>query len=65
MPKRISAESRRVWTHNSYSGMARMMEVNAATIQRADSTTPETKRIARDIEWLARQLKAALKTRVD
>lgn len=51
--------------HNSFFGYARMIQMQANTIQRSASVTLEAARLASDIEHKAILLAQALKTRVD
>ena len=55
-----------VWRHNSFMGMAKMMERQADNIADAPSTTESTKSICREISRLAKQLDKALRAeRID
>jgi hypothetical protein len=51
--------------HNGYSGHARMMEMQLRAILESDSTTIETKSIAKTMLYYVPDLKASLKTRID
>ena len=69
MPKKkLSAHAfpQHVWRHNSFMGMARMMEMNANTILTAPSTSSAAKVTAKLIKDLAILLDKQLRTeRID
>jgi predicted outer membrane protein len=55
-----------VWRHNSFMGMAKMMQVQASNIARAPSTSREAKKLAEDIMIRAQELDKALRAeRID
>jgi hypothetical protein len=55
----------RIWRHNSFIGHSVMMRQHLNTMISADSTTDETKHIARSILGLVNQLQNSLATRKD
>jgi hypothetical protein len=60
-----SDKKRRIWRHNSFLGHAVMMRQQLNAILAADSTTPETKQIARSMLGLVSKLQNSLATRKD
>lgn len=59
------SKRQRVHTHNGFKGHARMMMMQAKQIMDADSSTEETKSIARTIYNCAFALSESLQERVD
>ena len=58
-------QKQRVWRHNSYLGMAAMMQANCNSMLNSDSTTVAAKSIAQEIHDLIPHLQRELKTRID
>lgn len=53
------------WRHNGFFGSVRMAYVSMNSIQLADTTTAEAKRLAANIQYMLDKLQSELKTRID
>lgn len=62
---RLCFDSRQIWRHNSFMGMAVMMERNASSIYVSETASEESKVLAEQIEQLAHKLRISLKVRSD